>query len=138
MVVCVTYPRWHGSDDAPDWWLDLGWSTRRCPRATIRLSSPAGDDPTCFEGHPAFEEMQTREEPFVHHTDREEIVAHWASMSFVAALPEGQRTDFLGQLDGMLARRAVEAVDIPYRANLWITRRRPAPAPRPDRAAAAS
>ena len=33
------------------------WSTRRCPRATIRLSSPAGDDPDVFEGHPAFEEI---------------------------------------------------------------------------------
>ena len=59
-----------------------------------------------FEGHPAFEEVQTREESFVHHTDREGIVAHWASMSFVAALPEGQRTDFLGQLDGMLNKVA--------------------------------
>ena len=60
----------------------------------------------------------------MHHTQRDGIVAHWASMSFVAALPEGQRTEFLGQLDRMLARRGIEEVDVPYLAKLWITRRR--------------
>jgi SAM-dependent methyltransferase len=137
MVVCVTHPRWLGSDDAPDWWLDLG---------AIHAALPKGDHPYLtgsrrpdgLEGHPSFEEIQTRDEPFVHSTDRAGIVAHWASMSFVATLPDAQRTHFLAELDGMLARRGVDEIDIPYRAELWITRRRPAPAPDAGPRAAAS
>jgi SAM-dependent methyltransferase len=137
VVVSVTHPRWVGSDDAPDWWLDLG---------AVHAALPKGDHPYLtgsrrpdgLEGHPAFAEIQTREEPFVHSTDRAGIVAHWASMSFVATLPDDQRTHFLAELDGMLARRGVHDIEIPYQAELWITRRRPAPAPDADPRAAAS
>jgi SAM-dependent methyltransferase len=128
VVVCVTYPRWYGSDDAPDWWLDLMVVHTALPKADHPALVSGWREPDVFEGHPGFEEMQMREESFVHRTDREGIVAHWASMSFVAALPEAQHAELLGQLDGMLARRGVESVDIPYLAKLWITRRRPAPA----------
>ena len=37
VVVCVTHPRWYGSDDAPHWWLDL----RRRPRGTAEGRPPA-------------------------------------------------------------------------------------------------
>jgi len=125
VVVCVTHPSWLGSADAPDWWLDLG---------AVHAALPKGDHPYLtgsrrpdgLEGHPGFEEIEMGDEPFVHATDREGIVAHWASMSFVATLPDAQRTQFLTELDAMLARRGVDEVDIPYRAELWITRRRPA------------
>jgi SAM-dependent methyltransferase len=137
VVVCVTHPRWFGSDDAPNWWLDLG---------AIHAALPKGDHPYLtgsrrpdgLDGHPAFEEIQLRDEPFVHRTDRAGIVAHWASMSFVATLPDAQRTQLLDEIDGMLARRGIDEIDIPYRAELWVTRRRPAPAPPAERAAAAS
>ena len=138
VVVSVTYPRWLGSDDAPDWWLDLRVVHTALPKGDHPALVAGWREPDSFEGHPAFEELQAREESFVHHTNRDEIVAHWASMSFVAALPEGQRTEFLSELEAMLARRAVEAVDIPYRVKLWITRRAPAPAPPADRGAPAS
>ena len=134
VVVCVSHPRWTAADGAPDWWLDLGavhaalpkgdhpyFSALRAADARKPSMPPAG-----LADHPAFEPLSRRDEPFVHHTNREEIVAHWASMSFVATLPPGQREDFLRELDGMLARRGVERVDIPYRAELWITRRRDA------------
>jgi SAM-dependent methyltransferase len=129
VVVCVTYPLWYGSNEAPDWWLDLVVVHTALPKADHPALVSGWQEPDVFEGHPAFEDLQTREESFVHHTERDGIVAHWASMSFVAALPEAQRTEFLAQLDGMLARRGIEAVDVPYLAKLWITRRRPAPAP---------
>ena len=138
VAVCVTYPCWVGSDDAPDWWLDLRVVHTALPKADHPALVSGWREPDCFDGHPAFEEVQAGEVSFVHHTDRDEIVAHWASMSFVAALPDGQRTEFLSELDGMLERRGVEAVDIPYRVKLWITRRRPAPAPDADPRAAAS
>ncbi len=124
VVVCVTYLLWYGSEDAPDWWLDLMVVHTALPKADHPALVSGWSQPDVFEGHVAFEEVQAREESFVHHTNRDEIVAHWASMSFVAALPEGQHTELLGQLEGMLERRGVEAVDIPYRAKLWVTRRR--------------
>jgi SAM-dependent methyltransferase len=137
VVVSVTHPRWYGSDDAPDWWLDLG---------AVHWALPKGDHPYLtgsrrpdgLEGHPAFAEIERRDEPFVHSTDRAGIVAHWASMSFVATLPDGQRTQLLTEIEGMLARRDVDEIDIPYRAELWVTRRRPDRAQHADRRAAAS
>jgi SAM-dependent methyltransferase len=124
VVICVSYPRWRDSEDAPDWWLDLGAVHAALPKHDHPAFS-GSFEPDRLGSHPAFEEMEMRSELFVHHTDREGIVAHWASMSFVAALPEGQRTEFLGQLDGMLARRGVDQVEVPYCADLWVTRRRP-------------
>jgi SAM-dependent methyltransferase len=137
VVVCVSHPTWVGSDDAPHWFLDL---------AVVHAALDKGDHPYLtgsqrpdgIEGHPLFEELQIRNVPFVHHTDREGIVAHWRSMSFVATLPDPQRARFLEELDRMLARRGVERVDIPYRAELWITRRRREPAPPGGQAEAAS
>jgi SAM-dependent methyltransferase len=137
VVVSVSYPLWFGDDDAPDWWLDLGVVHTALPKhdhpavsGTFRLNG--------LEAHPAFEDVETRDEPFVHHTDRAGIVAHWASMSFVATLPPDQHTELLRGLDAMLARRGIDEVDIPYQAQLWITRRRRDRAPLGGRAEAAS
>ena len=41
VVVCVTYPRWYGSDDAPDWWLDL---------VVVHTALPKGDHPALVSG----------------------------------------------------------------------------------------
>jgi SAM-dependent methyltransferase len=138
VVVCVSFPRWHGGDDAPDWWLDLGAVHAALPKHDHPALTGSRRPADGLAGHAAFEDIETRNEPFVHHTDRAGIVAHWASMSFVATLPDGQREELLGQLDAMLARRGVDEVDIPYRAELRITRRRRAPAPPRDRVAATS
>jgi SAM-dependent methyltransferase len=138
VVVCVSYPLWFGSEEAPDWWLDLGAVHTALPKhdhPALSGSRPPADG---LAGHPAFEDVEIRNEPFVHHTDRAGIVAHWASMSFVATLPASQHEELLGQLDAMLARRGVDEVDIPYRAELRITRRRRDPAPPPGRSEAAS
>jgi SAM-dependent methyltransferase len=143
VVICVSLPTWRADpevapdDDAPHWFLDLG---------VVHAALHKGDHPYLtgskrpdgLESHPDFEDLEVRNVPFVHHTDREGIVAHWASLSLVATLPDPQRAKFLEELDAMLARRGVEEVDIPYRAELWITRRRPARALPADRAAAAS
>jgi SAM-dependent methyltransferase len=138
VVVSTTYPTWADGDGAPDWWLDLRAIHAALPKGDHPAFARGWTRPDSFDDHPAFGEVQNRSMPFVHHTDREGIVAHWASMSFVAALPDEQREQLLGELDAMLARRGIEDVDIPYRAELWITRRRPDPAPPADRAAAAS
>ena len=41
VVVCVTYPRWYGSDDAPDWWLDL---------TVVHTALPKADHPALVSG----------------------------------------------------------------------------------------
>jgi SAM-dependent methyltransferase len=124
VVVCFSYPHWRDTGDAPDWWLDLGAVYAALPKHDHPVLSGGSFRPSGLEGHPKFEGMQIRHELFVHHTDREEIVAHWASMSFVATLPERQHGELLEELDGMLARRGIDEVDIPYGAELWITHRR--------------
>jgi SAM-dependent methyltransferase len=132
VVVCVSYPRWAAQDDAPDWWLDLGAVHAALPKGDHPAFSPSrrtdgsrrSRQPDGLVDHPAFEPMSTHDEPFVHHTNRDEIVAHWASMSFVATLPSAQHDEVLREIAAMLTRRGVEDVDIPYRAELWITRRR--------------
>jgi SAM-dependent methyltransferase len=137
VVICVSYPRWRDSGDAPDWWLDLGAVYAALPKHDHPAFS-GSFEPDRLGSHPAFDELETRNELFVHHTDREWIVAHWASMSFVATLPGRQHAEMLEELDAMLARRGIDEVDIPYRAELWITHRRREPAPPEGQAEAAS
>jgi SAM-dependent methyltransferase len=84
VVVCVSHPSWDAPEGAPDWWLDL---------RAVHAALPKGDHPSfsasrAGEGmkpsrppgglgdHPAFEPLSRRDVPFVHHTNREEIVAH--------------------------------------------------------------
>jgi SAM-dependent methyltransferase len=129
VVVCTSRPRWGAGDDAPDWWLELEALHATVPKAGHPVfSRPEGParpvPPAGLVDHPAFEGMAMRDVPFVHRTDREGIVAHWASMSFVARLPSGQHEDLLRELDALLTRRGIERVEIPYRAELWIARRR--------------
>jgi SAM-dependent methyltransferase len=126
VVVCTSRPRW-AAGEGPGWWLDLGAVHAALPKGDHPVLSRTDGAPRPPDGladHPAFAGMVRRDEPFVHRTDREGIVAHWASMSFVATLPSGQHEDLLRELDALLTRRGVERVEIPYRAELWIARRR--------------
>jgi SAM-dependent methyltransferase len=137
VVVCLTHPRWQVGDDAPAWWADL---------AEIYDALPKDDHPSVsgslrpdgLEGHPGFESMELRNVPFVHFTDRQGILAHYTSMSFVASLPPARRAEILGALEAALVRHGVDRVEIPYRAELRITRRRPDPGRRAGRPARVS
>ena len=91
-----------------------------------------------LDGHAGFEPMTTRHVPFAHATDRGRILAHFESMSAIASLDEQRRAEVLAELDAVLRGHGVERVEIPTRAELWITRRRPGPALRTGRPAAAS
>ncbi len=94
--------------------------------------------PDGLEGHPGFEPVEVRKVPFPHRTNRGRMVAHWTSMSALASLPPAERAEVLESLDAVLARHGVGEVEIPYFAELWVTRRRPAPAPPAGPPAAAS
>jgi SAM-dependent methyltransferase len=137
VVVCVTHPRWHRGDQAPAWWAEVGEIYDSVPKDGHPYLS-GSRRPDGLEGHPGFEPMTTRDVPFVHATDRERMVAHYASMSFVATLQPARRAEVLGAVDAVLARHGVDRVDVPYRAELWITRRRRDPAPPAGPRAAAS
>jgi SAM-dependent methyltransferase len=128
VVVCVTHPRWHADDDAPAWWAEVGEAYEALPKADHPYLS-GSQRPDGLEGHPGFESTKTRNVPFVHRTDREGMLAHYASMSFIASLEPARRAEVLGAFEEILVRHGIDRVDIPYRAELWVTRRRPAPAP---------
>ena len=125
VVICRSSPRWEDRSDAPEWWRDLVAVHHTLPKGDHPVfSQPVRDwQPAGFAGRPAFGELERRAEPFVHHTDREGIVAHWASMSFVATLEPAQRDSVLSEVRSVLTRHGIEAVDVPYRAELWIVRR---------------
>ncbi len=127
VVICASRPRWDGDPDAPAWWRELEQVHATLPKRdhpVFRRDDPArSTPPDGLVDHPAFEGMSSRAEPFVHHTDRDGIVAHWASMSFVATLPSAPRERVLNEVRAVLAGHGVDAVDIPYRADLWVTRR---------------
>ena len=107
-------------------------STRRCPRATIRYLT-GSRRPDGLEGHPAFEEIaDARRALRAPHRPRRDRRALGIDVVRRDAARAVSAPTFLAELDGMLARRGVDEVDIPYRAELWITRRRPAPAPPAD------
>jgi SAM-dependent methyltransferase len=137
VVVCVTHPRWHAGDDPPAWWPEVGEIYDALPKTDHPYLS-GSQRPDGLEGHPGFGSMEVRDVPFVHATDRERILAHYASMSFVASLSPARRTEVLGAFEDVLVRHGVDRVDIPYRAELWITRRRPAAVPPAGHRAGAS
>jgi SAM-dependent methyltransferase len=91
-----------------------------------------------LDGHPGFEAIEVRHLPFVYRTDRERMLDHFLSMSAIASLDAEGRAQALGALDAIFERHGVDAVEVAYRAELFITRRLPDPAPPGDRPAAAS
>ena len=126
VVVCVTYPRWFGSDDAPDWWLDL---------VVVHTALPKGDHPALVSGSRRARRLRgssgLRGDADARRALRAPHATATASSRTGPRCRSWRRCPRLSapsssaELDGMLARRGVDAVDIPYRAKLWITRRRP-------------
>jgi SAM-dependent methyltransferase len=137
VVVCVTHPRWQRDQGAPAWWAEHGEIYDAVPKADHPYHF-GSRRPDGLEGHPGFEPTEMRDVPFVHATDREGILAHYASMSFIASLEPARRAEVLGAFEEILVRHEVDRVDIPYRAELWVTRRRPAVGPPAGPRAAAS
>jgi SAM-dependent methyltransferase len=139
VVIVVLQVHWYDEpDEAPAWLretsavLDPLWKAADHPYLT------GSRRPDGLEGHPAFAPFEVRPVPFLHHTDREGMLAHYASISYVASLPSPRRDATLGALAQVLERHGVDAVAMPYRAELWITRRLPAPARPAGRPAAPS
>jgi len=140
VVVCVSRGRWFDDEDdaQPPWAREIGAVLEPLWQAVDHPYLGGSRRPDGLEGHPGFDPIEVRYVPFVHRTDREGMLAHYTSMSALASLEASRRAEVLADLDAILARHGIDHADIPYRAELWITRRRPAPAPPADRPAAAS
>jgi SAM-dependent methyltransferase len=135
VVICIS--RFDRDNKVP--WADETEALMRPRWEAVEHPSRGGDfRPQGLDGHPGFAPIETRNVPFVHETDRERILAHYLSMSAIASLAPDRRAEVLDELDAVLVRHGVERIAIPYRAELWITRRLPVPAPPADRPAAAS
>ena len=71
----------------------------------------------------AFGPFTRADVPNVQRSTRPMLVAAVASMSYVAVLPEAERAAFLADVDALLARHGVTAVDVPLRTTVWTARR---------------
>jgi SAM-dependent methyltransferase len=138
VVVCVQRPQWIDSDSGPAWWTEAGMVLEPLWRAAEHPHVTEPRRPESLERHPGFDPVEVHAIGFVHAADRGSLLDNYASISFVASLPRQRRADVLAELEAILVRHGVDAVEVPYEAELWVTRRLPAQAPPAGPAAAAS
>jgi SAM-dependent methyltransferase len=127
VVICFSLP---DEERALPWAAEAEAVLRPLWKAVDHPSSQGIERPSGLDGHRGFEPLERRRIPFVHHTDREGILAHVTSMSPVATLAADRRVALLDELDAILRGHGVRDVDVPYIAELWVTRRRRDRAPR--------
>jgi SAM-dependent methyltransferase len=139
-VVCISLMSWlEEPERAPAWWQDVEAVLTPIFRAANHPSEDQDWRPKGLADHPAFAPIAVSHEPFVHrYPDRHALLAHLLSNSWVSSLPLERRVDVMAQLEDVLVRHRIDGVDAPYRAELWVTRRRRAPAPPVGPPAAAS
>jgi SAM-dependent methyltransferase len=135
VVICIS--QFDGDNEVP-WAGETETIMRPLWEAVDHPYRGGPKHPDSLDGHPGFAPIETRNVPFVHETDRERILAHYLSMSAIASLASERRAQVLDELEAVLVRHGVDQIGIPYRAELWITRRLPDPAPRAGRPAGAS
>jgi SAM-dependent methyltransferase len=139
VVTSVSIPVWaEPGAEPPTWVAESGAVLDRLRQASGHPSVGGSPWTDGLDGHPAFEPLAERSVAFAHSTDREATMAHYESMSFVSSLPPARRAAVLDELRAILERHDVDVVDVPYRAQMWVTRRRPGPVPPAGRTAAAS
>jgi SAM-dependent methyltransferase len=118
--------------DEPPWGdeivalLDPLWERGRHPGIKVGRRGEAVAE------HPGFEPVHRVELSFEDERDRDGLLAWFASFSVVGALPDDERADFLARIAAILDRHGVEGVTRSWRADLWVTRRRPGAGARPD------
>jgi SAM-dependent methyltransferase len=136
VVVCVL--RLDETRPRPDWGHELEAVMKPLWASIEHPYRHGSKRPDGLEGHSGFADIEVRNVPFLFPTDREGMLAHFLSMSAIASLEDERRAEVLGELDEVFERNGVDAAEVGYRAELWITRRLPDAAPASDRRAAAS
>jgi SAM-dependent methyltransferase len=125
VVVCVLLVDWDARGGAPEWARQVDASVDALRAAVRHPSRNRSRRPDGLDGHPGFAPIERREERFVFHTDRDEMLDHLASMSAIASLAPTRRDAALSDLKAILVRHGVARVDVPQVAELWVTRRLP-------------
>ena len=124
VVVCVLLTGWEAAGGAPAWAREIDEAVDALRAAAQHPSHiRTSPRPQGLDGHASFAPLERREERFVHHTGRDEILDHLASMSAIASLPPSRRDEVLADFEAILTRDGVDRVDVPQVAELWITRR---------------
>lgn len=125
----------------PDCRLGLVWNVRDedvpwVAELTALMEPYRGDAPRAgsgawreaFERTRLFTPLEHAAFPHVHRLPPEDVVARVASVSFVAALPESERTAVLERVRALLASspatRGRRDVELPYRTDVWWCARR--------------
>lgn len=98
--------------------LDAIWEPYRRATPTHR----DGSWRTAFDDHPAFPRLELATVPHVQVVDADGLVDRVISVSFIAALPDGERERVAARTRELVARDAT--VSLPYRTHVWWTRRR--------------
>ena len=112
-------PRWT-AEQSSGWAEHTGavlgplWERSRHPLRSTRFAVPTLGPET------GFEEVISTEVPFIHHTDRDGLLALYASWSSVASLPEGERAAIRAQLERVLEERRVGKLELSYVAQVRV------------------
>ena len=77
-----------------------------------------------FDDAPAFTPLEPHDLLSDVEMDVEGLLANLRSISFVGALPEEERTAWLGGIRDLLAQHGVGRLRRPFRTTVWISRRR--------------
>jgi SAM-dependent methyltransferase len=123
VVVCITVAA--QDERRPSWSAEVGDVLDELRSAADHPHAAGPRRPDALAEHGGFTALEHRLVPFAHATDREGLLAYVASMSFVGILPAPERADVLRRVAAVLHRHGVGAVELPFDAELWITRRRP-------------
>ena len=119
---------WSGSR-ATSWWTGwrswCAWST--ATSAATRPGTRTAARRRAFEATSLFGPLQPSVYPFAHEADRETALARVASTSFVGTLSAAERETVLRRvadlLDNHPATRGRETLGLPYRADVYVSRR---------------
>jgi SAM-dependent methyltransferase len=121
--LCVAFiaPGWR--EDAPAWLSEAGALLEPLRREARHPHLAEVERCAALERHGGFAPLDRREVRFADETDRDGVLAYFASISFVGALPARERETLLGRLTAVLDRHEVTAVRRPFVAELWFTRK---------------
>jgi SAM-dependent methyltransferase len=111
-----------GQDDPPAWRTELN-ALADCLRPE-HPSFVGGDQGRgAVDASPSFGPLALQEVDHDFVTDRSRIVDHFASMSWIGALPSPQRRDIRRNVAAILERHGIDAVTVPLRTAVWTARR---------------
>jgi SAM-dependent methyltransferase len=125
----------------PGGWLGLIWNVRDESRPAVAaitaiLDRHAGDAPryrdgrwrAAFDAGDGFTPLGQRTFHHLHHLDRAAVLDRFASISFIAALPDADRARVLAEIDRVIdaepSLAGQDRIGLPYRTDLYWCQRR--------------